>query len=241
MLHWVENRWMEFLRSTASNVKVQAITYVPTTDGLTCTGPLADLAKNGGVLQNVAASMSCARDVKDSTFSFGGKPVFAQPATVVLMTEGGPITRTLEAVWAGPPPVPLTIPVGGVIAFSGTMAQADAEVQNGWWICDGRSVSDPASPLNGKLTPNLVDKFIRGSKDPNKTGGADSYAIPAQTIESHTFGFGPPVINQDPRVVVSNAQGWATGSSIHSQGTWSAVTVPTVPIFYSVIYLVHVK
>jgi len=76
-----------------------------------------------------------------------------------------------------------SLPVGTVVAFSGSQGDATAQQQNGWWIADGRIVLDNQSAWNGKATPNLVDLFIKGSATAGATGGAPAYTIPAQSIQ----------------------------------------------------------
>lgn len=73
-------------------------------------------------------------------------------------------------------------PSGGIIMWSG----ATSAVPTGWSICDG---------TNG--TPNLVDRFIVGSKtdsgathDIGDTGGANSLTLTSGQLPSHTHGVG---------------------------------------------------
>jgi hypothetical protein len=185
--------------------------------------------------------MSCERTMSDQSTIYQNHNIFARAATVTVPTDAGTINRTTAEKPAGPPITPLSMPIGALMAFSGTLQQAEAETERGWWVADGRTVADADSPYNGKPTPNLKDRFVRGSTQGGQTGGADSSNIPAQNIESHTLSFGPPTINQDPRLVVSNALSWATGSSIHSVGTLPAITVSTIPQYFSVVYLIKVK
>jgi hypothetical protein len=114
--------------------------------------------------------------------------------------------------------------------------------QHGWWVCDGTIVKDPrAGTWNGKATPNLLNRFLMASDTSGITGGAGSYDIKAIDVESHTYSFGKPDINMDPRVNVCGAQTWCTGASHLSKGTVAGQNVPTTPPYYSVIYLIKVK
>ena len=139
----------------------------------------------------------------------------------------------------------MEIPPKTIIAFSGTLVEAQAQQQYGWWICDGqRVINDPQSPLNGHTTPDLRDRFLMGSSKnaPGETGGHPKFKIPSQTINSHTTGgFGDPRFNGDPFTHMQGSHGWTTDASIYSQGTWEEQIVDTLPPYYSIIYLITVR
>lgn len=72
----------------------------------------------------------------------------------------------------------VTIPVGGIILWSGAIG----DVPDGWQLCDGS---------NG--TPNLRDRFVVGagtSYAVGATGGADSVALSEANLPAHTHGRG---------------------------------------------------
>lgn len=104
--------------------------------------------------------------------------------TTALLDIAGTMRATVEFIGYG------TIPVGGIIMWSGTA------IPDGWALCDGRTAY-------GKTTPNLVDKFIVGaSKYANdttisslpsspfyrigETGGANAVTLTLAQIPSHT-------------------------------------------------------
>lgn len=68
------------------------------------------------------------------------------------------------------------IPIGGIISYYGDLAT----LQENWRICDGTTLNDPESPLNGQTLPNLLGQFIRGAESNvqvGQKGGADSINI----------------------------------------------------------------
>ena len=70
-----------------------------------------------------------------------------------------------------------TIPVGGIIMWSGSTAS----IPTGWALCNG---------ANG--TPNLLDRFIVGAGSGygvGATGGANSIALTESEIPSHRHAF----------------------------------------------------
>jgi len=166
----------------------------------------------------------------------------ATAVQLALNTTQGSEGFRIPAYVPPPPPPPFQLPVGTIIAFGGTEAQAQAQTANGWWICDGRVVSDLGSPWNGQHTPQLSQgSFLRGAANAGGTGGAVSQQIPSQTISSRSNGFDQhDTFWGDPRTNVCGASGFCTGAAVTSQGTWNAATVPTLPPYYEVIYPIRV-
>jgi len=94
-----------------------------------------------------------------------------------------------------------TIPLGGIIMWSGSIAS----IPSGWALCNGQTV-------NGRTTPNLLNRFIVGAGanyGVGNTGGADSVTLTANQMPSHTHGY---------------RDGFHIESSTHSH--WSAETWP---------------
>lgn len=223
---------------------IRDIVVSPAT-AFTCAGPMWDLRKkNNGVGTNLV-SMSCTRNVSANPSTYQGRNVLAPPATITVMTDAGNITRSMAAIAAGPPPTPLRIPLGTIIAYAGTLADAQAQQQFGWWICDGRTIQDPqAGSYNGKVTPNLSDRFLMGSATAaNSMGGKQDYTIPAATVTVWVSGWDDSraTVTDDRTGLCCGGHTWVRTSPLMSTGTLPAATVPTVPPYYAVFYLMKVK
>ena len=83
----------------------------------------------------------------------------------------------------------LTVPVGAVISWWGNAATPP----DGWAVCDGRTLSDSGSPLNGLALPDLRDRFIRGATGDVRAalpaGGADTIDLShTHTVDAHAHG-----------------------------------------------------
>jgi len=132
---------------------------------------------------------------------------------------------------------------GAIVAFSGTMADAEAQTKFGWWVCDARVVNDPtSSAYNGQKTPDLSAKFLLGSKQAGTIAGNATLKITDQTIKSHTTGgFGDPRIHGDPFTHMQGAHTWTDDASIYSEGNWKGFEASILPPSYSVIYLIKVR
>jgi microcystin-dependent protein len=92
-------------------------------------------------------------------------------ATLSGSVTGGVITATSAFVGNG------TIPVGGIIMWSGI------NVPSGWALCNGTTV-------NGQVTPNLCGRFVLGATNTAAlaavmTGGASSVTLSTNQIPAH--------------------------------------------------------
>lgn len=125
-------------------------------------GAYAYLARyaNGLVGEDGTPVVGIATSGGASEISVGGKLTAGQ-----IVGSSGTFSGPVEAtgfVGNG------TIPLGGIILWSGSAASVPA----GWALCDGRTV-------NGRTTPNLADRFVVGA------GG--SYSVGAAGGEATTF------------------------------------------------------
>ncbi|MEN9678072.1 MAG: Synechococcus phage [Verrucomicrobiota bacterium] len=82
-----------------------------------------------------------------------------------------------------------TIPIGGIIMWSGSLTNVPA----GWALCNGTTVS-------GKVTPNLQDKFIVGAGNSyavSSSGGATTATLTASMIPDHKHKFKDTVFGEN--------------------------------------------
>ena len=74
-------------------------------------------------------------------------------------------------------------PIGGIIIWSGAVANIPSD----WALCNGQT-------LNGVVTPNLIDRFIKASITPGQVGGpsisgsTDSTQLTMANIPRHSHG-----------------------------------------------------
>jgi len=147
------------------------------------------------------------------------------------------------------------VPVGTIIAFGLGNADFTALQQQGWWICDGRTVTDPAAAiLQNSPTPNLMSVPAQyrlgcflvgaGSGPVGSTGGQATAAIPDLPVKVQTDGWNSQQqMNAAPGLTIHSADTWITGSPITSSGKAipGSARVVTIPPYYAVIYLILVK
>lgn len=80
------------------------------------------------------------------------------------------------------------VPIGTVIDWF--RASGAIPIPDGWQFCDGSSITDLRSPINGFTTPDLRDKFVRGkttTASGTTSGGSDTVNLQhSHTVNSHT-------------------------------------------------------
>ena len=111
------------------------------------------------------------------------------------------------------------VPIGGVIAWLKSLSSVPAITQD-WVECNGQTLSDSDSPLNGITIPDLngnsgSKRFIRGSQTSGTIGGADSH--------NHT-------LHTSPVSSGSNTAYWGVTN-----------TVSNLPEYYEVVWIMRVK
>jgi hypothetical protein len=99
------------------------------------------------------------------------------PSTIVARDGSGNFSAgTITATFSGNG----TIPVGGIIMWSG------ASVPTGWQLCNNSLIT--SGSLAGQFTPNLVDKFIVGSGGAYVIGNTGGTADAVVVSHTHTTG-----------------------------------------------------
>ena len=84
------------------------------------------------------------------------------------------------------------VPIGGIISIMPHLAGAfdtpnttTADL-NGWVRCNGQTINDPQSPLNGLVVPNLNDDvFLSGNVTSGSGGGQNLKCLVCANIPSH--------------------------------------------------------
>lgn len=142
------------------------------------------------------------------------------------------------------------VPVGTVIDW--WRPDTNLSLPGGYLPCDGRTVNDAQSPLNGKALPNLLNKFVRGVTNPNQiglSGGNENYSIPftfdlpAVTSETTQSGEGATDVRDGSGVkvipITSNHTHRVTIDPASYQGTTNQTTI--LPPYIGLLKLCRIK
>lgn len=83
-------------------------------------------------------------------------------------------------------------PLGAVMFLHGN----SASISGYYMLSDGTTISDAESPINGRTTPNLVNKIIRGTTGNIVTspvsGGADTVTLATTNLPAHNHTVSDP-------------------------------------------------
>lgn len=166
---------------------------------------------------------------------------------------GGNLTITGSATGIG------TVPVGGIIMWSGTTNNIPA----GWALCNGQTV-------NELTTPDLRNRFVMGAGGGNSTtGGLASVTLAQSNLPVHTHDYKDAFFieewkqshsstnNQIPDMQYEstgdvNAGGnegfdnnnewiWFRLRTTYESGSASPIAVPTLPPYYALAYIMRVQ
>ena len=118
----------------------------------------------------------------------------------------------------------LKVPIGGVVAWAKSFTNVPALTDDSYVECNGQTLSDAASPLDGDTIPDLngvlsgTQLFLRGNSSSTGTGGADTHSHGISTSSQHM----------------------SAGGGYYSIGG-STGSGSSLPPYYEVVWLMRVK
>lgn len=131
-----------------------------------------------------------------------------------------------------------TVPIGAIVAWLHDFAGVPS-LPPEYWLCDGSSISDSESLLNGATTPNLNGNknFLRGNVTSGGTSGAANHS---HTVDAHHHDVTP-----------------ASGSLCDGSGSAHSIALPStvassdanpgtdvqsnIPPSYDVVWVIRIK
>lgn len=121
------------------------------------------------------------------------------------------------------------MPIGSIIMFNGKAE----EIPSGWAICDGT-----------KGTPNLINKFIKGSNIAGSTGGASQVTLSVAQLPPHKHKVSKAWYGQsdnaNDRQVIRWDEKYDTNSQVWTGETGLGLPIDITPPYYTLIYIMKV-
>lgn len=125
-----------------------------------------------------------------------------------------------------------SIPIGMIMFFYEQITEADGDPKDPpnsdiWLFCDGSTISDSDSPLDGQKIPDLRNYFLKGSETYGLTGGQSTLNI------QHNHGGQTGVVDDTQGFVADTGNDHDTGAPhSHSIDTrWSSAE-PIIPKYF---------
>lgn len=113
--------------------------------------------------------------------------MYTSSGNVYIKINSGTVTQIGGAITAG------LLPIGAVVAtfanLTGAYVCAATTVADayGYVKCNGQTLSDGTSPMNGAVIPNINNSiFLMGSTTAGSSGGASSVTLSTANVPSHT-------------------------------------------------------
>lgn len=196
--------------------------YINSKMGINTSDPQANLDVNGNIiLQNGVAVNEFS---SDATLSGGSNS--AVPTELAVKTYADNLTTGF-------------FPIGSIIAWAKNLTGVPA-LSSKFVECNGQTLSDPESPLNGQVIPNLnasgggSHRYLRGSTSSGSTGGSLSHS---HNINGQLTG-GPNMLTIG---VASGSGSYSPAGHQHFLDNIPTDPTETEPPYYNVVWIMRVK
>ncbi len=130
-------------------------------------------------------------------------------------------------------------PIGGIVAWAKTLSGVP-NLAEGWVECDGATLVDALSPLNGQTIPDLNGgEFLEGRATSGATGGSATMAHTHVTDLSNATGF----VLDDSGGGTANVHNLCTSNDNATGNITSGAASNTEnrPPFYTVVWIMRVR
>jgi hypothetical protein len=134
------------------------------------------------------------------------------------------------------------MPIGSIAAWNKSMTGVPS-LPSGWVECNGQTLSDAGSPLNGQVIPDLNNAVSAGLKGRFLRGNTTSGVVESDLVRNHNHpfteeGFSP---NSNCWSSDSCSGGYVGYEQTHNRTTDSSGGLETRPYNYSVVWIMRVK
>ena len=134
------------------------------------------------------------------------------------------------------------IPIGGMIPWMKSITGVPA-LPAEFVECNGGTVSDAGSPINGQTIPTMnsgVNRMVRGNTTSGSTGGADTHTLSEAEMPSHTHTYNEPDISSN-EFANGSKTGTPSDSSVSTGSAGSGNAHNNLPGYTEVVWIMRIK
>ncbi len=131
-------------------------------------------------------------------------------------------------------------PIGSAVAWFKTISGTPS-LPSGWVECNGGTISDADSPMNGQSIPdmNTTKRFIRGSTTSGSTGGADTHTLTINEMPEHTHTY--TSVRQKTSVVLSSNDWGRETETSNTSSTGGGDPHENMPAYMEAVWIMRIK
>jgi len=134
------------------------------------------------------------------------------------------------------------VPIGGIIAWAKSLTGMPS-IPYGFVECNGQTLNDGESPLNGQVIPDLngssgAQRFLRGSTTSGTVGGEDTHTLTIDEMPSHTH-----TVQRGGDQANGSYEGTSSiqNGTVTSGATGGGSPHNNLPSYYEVVWIMRVK
>ncbi len=135
------------------------------------------------------------------------------------------------------------VPIGGIIPWAKTITGVPS-LPAGWLECNGATISDVGSPMDGQTIPDLnsTQRFLRGAGTSGGTGGSDTHQLTEAEMPSHTHAITPQALGVGGAANTDPIAGFTYDkATLVAASTGGDTAHENKPAYYQVVWIIRIK
>jgi len=132
------------------------------------------------------------------------------------------------------------VPVGGVIPWLSNLAGVP-NLPVGWMLCDGSTVADALSSMNGTVIPDLNgdNRFLRGADTAGGTGGSETHVH--NWLHDSDDSYNAAGNNLALVTFEATTAGTTTTIDLDNESAKYTNSISTLPTYMDVVWIIRIR